>query len=127
MKLDIYRDISIDELKEILKKQDPDDPNDPINDRRRLKLEPGSNSFINSTLQLRQWTAKRSFVDDDETFFLVVTHKAQTWARDDPQYERQSYALAVTLDDQHLIQADLYQLLKQQVRLPEQVRFPLRS
>ncbi|WOF24615.1 S8 family serine peptidase [Microbacterium betulae] len=122
MKIDVYRDIDPDELAEILKKQDPDDPNEPIKGRQRLNLEPGSNSFTNSTLHVRRWSAKNSFVNDDETFFVVVTHKAQTWARDDPQYKQQRYALAVTLEDQHLVQADLYQLLTQQVQVPARVR-----
>ena len=122
MKLNIYRDIDPDELAEILVKQDPDDSQDLITDRRRLKMTPGSNSFTNSTLQLQRWTATRSFTDDDETFFVVVTHKAQTWARSHPDYQTQSYALTVTLEDQHLVRADLHQLLTQQVRVPARLR-----
>ncbi|MGQ0779127.1 MAG: S8 family peptidase [Pseudonocardiales bacterium] len=122
MKVDIYRDIDPDELANMLRKQDPDDPDDLISDRRRLKLEPVSNSFTNSTMHLRCWTAKNSFVNDDETFFVVVTHKAQTWARNDPAYAEQSYALAVTLEDRHLVQADLYQLVTQHVKIPARLR-----
>lgn len=122
MKLDIYRDISRDELSELLKKQNPDSKQEMINDRRRLRMSPGSNSFTNSTLQTREWTAARSFANDDETFFIVVTHTAQTWARTDPQYSSQRYALAVTLEDQHLVQADLHQLLTQQVEIPARLR-----
>lgn len=122
MKVDIYRDIDPDLLAEMLIRQDPDDPQDLIGDRRRLKLTPGSNSFTNSTVQVRQWSPRRAFTDDDETFFVVVTHKAQTWARSSPTYVRQSYALAVTLEDQNLVQADLRQLLTQQVRMPARVR-----
>jgi hypothetical protein len=122
MKLDIYRDIDADELAEILVKQDPDDPTDLITGRRRLTLAPGSNSYTNSTLQLRRWTRTNSFATDDETFYLVVTHRAQTWARNDPGYQQQNYALAVTLEDQALVQADLYSLLTQQVLLPARVR-----
>lgn len=122
MKLDIYRDIDPDELSDILRRQDPEDPNDVVRDRRRLKLEPGSNSFTNSTVHVRRWAARNSFVNDDETFFVVVTHKAQTWARDNQTYTDQSYALSVTLEDEHLVQADLYQLLTQRVQVPAQVR-----
>lgn len=122
MKVDIYRDIDPDELAEILIRQDPDDSSDMVTDRRRLTLDPGSNSFTNSTLQLRRWRARNSFVNDDETFYVVVTHKAQTWARNEPSYEDQSYALAVTLEDQSLVEADLHQLLTQQVRLPARLR-----
>jgi len=122
MKLDIYRDIDPNDLAEILIRQDPDDRTELITDRRRLGLIPGGNSFTNSTLQLRQWTRTNSFVNDDETFHLVVTHRAQVWARDNPDYQHQNYALAVTLEDRALVQADLYQLLTQQVRLPARVR-----
>ena len=122
MKIDVYRDIDPDDLAEILVKQDPDDPAELISGRRRLTLTPGSNSFTNSTLQLREWTRTNSFVDDDETFYLVVTHRAQTWARNDADYQQQNYALAVTLEDRALVQADLYDLLTQQVALPARVR-----
>lgn len=122
MKIDIYRDIDPDELAEMLVKQDPDDAQDLINDRRRLRLSPGSNSFTNSTLQSRHWIARKTFVDDEETFYVAITHKAQTWARDNPDYQNQSYALAVTLEDQHLVNVDLHQVLTQQVQVPARVR-----
>jgi len=70
----------------------------------------------------RRWTARNSFVNDEETFYVVVTHKAQTWARNEPGYAEQSYALAVTLEDQNLVQADLHQLLTQQVQVPARLR-----
>lgn len=122
MKLDLYRNVSADELAEILRKQDPDDPNDMIKNSRRLTLEPGSNSFTNSTLHVRRWTRKQSFINDTEIFFAVVTHRAQTWARGDSAYEQQRYALAVTLEDRHLVQANLYELLTQRVQLPARLR-----
>jgi hypothetical protein len=122
MKVDVYRDIDPEELAEILIRQDRDDPRDSITDRRRLKLQPGSDSFLSSTLHARRWVARNSFVDDEETFYLVVTHKAQTWARDNLDYTEQPYAVAVTLEDQHLVQADLRQLLIQHVRVPARVR-----
>ena len=106
----------------MLARQDPDDPQELINDARRLGLVPGSNSFSNSTLQSRTWSRRRSFVDDDETFFVAVTHKAQTWARGSNDYEAQSYALAVTLEDRQLVGVNLHQLLTQQVRVPARVR-----
>ena len=75
-----------------------------------------------STLQRRSWTGRMSFVDDDETFYVAVTHKAQTWARDDPEYATQPYALAATLEDRDLATADLHQILRQQLRVPNRVR-----
>lgn len=122
MKFNVYRDIDPDELAEILQRQDPDDPTDLINDRRKLNLQPGVNTFTHSTLQLRTWVGRNSFVNDDETFIIAVTHKAQTWARNDATYERQGYALAATLEDRELATADLHQILRQQLRLPTRVR-----
>ncbi|MDO8731921.1 MAG: S8 family peptidase [Actinomycetota bacterium] len=122
MKFDVYRDIDPDDLAEILQRQDSDDQSDLINDRRRLGLEPGVNTFTHSTLQLREWVGRNSFINDDETFLIAVTHKAQTWARNDPTYESQAYALAATLEDQDLVTADLHQILRQQLKVPTRVR-----
>lgn len=122
MKVDVYRDIDPDYLAEILQRQDRDDPSDLISDRRRLDLQPGVNTFTHCTLQLRSWVGRNSFVNDDETFLIAVTHKAQTWARNDPAYESQSYALAATLEDRDLATADLHQILRQQLRVPTRVR-----
>ncbi len=122
IKFNVYRDIDPDELAEILKRQDPNDPADLINDRRKLNLQPGVNTFTHSTLQLRSWVGRNSFVNDSETFLIAVTHKAQTWARNDPTYEHQGYALAATLEDRELATADLHQTLRQQLRLPSRVR-----
>ena len=80
------------------------------------------NTFTHSTLQLRAWVGRNSFVNDNETFLIAVTHKAQTWARDDATYQQQSYALAATLEDRELATADLHQILRQQLRLPTRVR-----
>lgn len=122
VKVAIYRDIDLEELSEMLIRQDPDDSHDLIDDRRKLDLLPGSNSFANSTLQVRRWRARQSFINDDETFLLAVTHKAQTWARDTPGYTEQPYALAVTLEDRYLAEANLRELLTQQVRVPARAR-----
>lgn len=122
MKIDIYRNINPDELADMLIRQDPDDSHELITDRRRLDLKPGTNTVGNATLQVRTWSRRQTFIDDDETFFIVATHKAQTWARDDPKYTSQRYALAVTLDDQNLVQADLRELLTQRVRTAARVR-----
>ncbi|MBO1765801.1 S8 family peptidase [Allobranchiibius sp. GilTou38] len=122
MKFEVYRDIDPDELALILQRQDPDDPSSPIKDRRKLDFQPGVNTFVHSTLQLRGWTGKQSFPNDSDTFYVAVTHKAQKWARNSPAYERQDYALAVTLEDRDLATADLYQILRTQLRVPTRVR-----
>lgn len=122
MQVDVFRDIDADSLREMLAKQDPDDPQPLITGRQRLKLTPGSDSFLSSTLQVRSWSRRKTFVDDSDTFYVVVTHKAQTWARDDPEYMRQRYALCVCLEDQHLVEADLYQTVSQQLQIPIRAR-----
>ncbi|MFJ8960549.1 S8 family peptidase [Lentzea sp. NPDC102401] len=122
MQVDLYRDVSLADLEEILRKQQATDSLDLIKDRRRPKLLPGSDSVSSATLQLRKWTAKNSFVNDDEVFYVAVTHRAATWARDNAAYKEQSYALTVTLEDRNLVQADLYQMLTQQVRVPARLR-----
>ncbi len=122
MKFDLYRDIDPDELAEILQRQDPNDSSDMISDRRRLNLQPGVNTFTQSTLQLRSWVGRNSFVNDEETFHIAVTQKAQTWARNDPAYQHQNYALTATLEDRELVTADLHQILRQRLRVPARVR-----
>jgi subtilase family protein len=122
MKLDLYRNIEFTELAEMLQRQDPDDPQDMIKDSRRLELKPGSSTFTHATLQVRAWTRKQTFVDDGETFYVVATHKAQTWARDNSEYLTQRYALVATLEDRNLVRADLRELLTQQVQAPARLR-----
>lgn len=122
MKFDVYRDIDPDELAEILQRQDRDDPSDLVKDRRKLDFQPGVNTLTHSTLQVRSWVGRNSFVNDDETFLIAVTHKAQTWARNDPDYGTQRYALAASLEDRDLATADLHQILRQQLRVPNRVR-----
>ncbi|SNR93686.1 Subtilase family protein [Haloechinothrix alba] len=122
MTIDIYRNIDPNELAEMLVRQDPDESRELARDVRQLKLDPGTNTFSNATLQVRTWRRKKTFVDDDDTFFIVVTHKAQTWARQNSEYAMQRYALAVTLEDQNLVQADLRELLTQRVRTAARVR-----
>lgn len=122
MKFEVYRDITADELAEILQRQDPDDRADLIGDRRKLNLQPGVNTFTHGTLQLRSWVGRNSFANDDETFHIAVTHKAQTWARGDSAYEHQTYALAATLENRDLATARLHQTLRQQLLVPNRVR-----
>jgi hypothetical protein len=123
MQVDLFRNIDPDRLQEILRRQNAEDRQDLITDRRRRPpLTPGSNSGVSSTVLVRHWTARNTFIDDSDTFYVAVTHRAATWARDDATYPTQAYALAVTLEDQHLQQADLRQLLIQHVHLPARVR-----
>ena len=106
----------------MLRKQDPASKQAIISDRRRLTLEPGSSTHLASTVHVRQWESVRSFIDDSDTFYVSVTHKTATWVRDDPSYSTQRYALAVTLEDEQLQQADLRQLLLLRAQVPTRVR-----
>ena len=122
MQLDLYRSIDIDDLSDIVSRQDPDDPNPLIRDRRRVAyLRPGPDSFRSSTLQLRTWQARQLDPNDGETYLLAVTHRTQTWARD-TDYERQKYALAVMVADEARTEIDIYALITERVELPAQVR-----
>lgn len=122
MQVDLYRQIPLPELRAMLEHQDPDNPATLIHGARHPGLLPGVDFFRSSTLQMRAWTRKNTFIDDDEIFYVAVTHRSTTWARDDNNYTEQNYALAVTLEDEHLQQADLLQLLQQETRLPARVR-----
>jgi len=123
MQLDLYRAIDIDDLAEIVAKQDPDDPSPAVRDRRRVAgLQPGVDSVRNGTLHVRTWQARQMQADDGETYFLAVTHRTQTWARAKLGYDRQRYALAVTIEDEARADIDLFALVTQRVALPARVR-----
>lgn len=122
MQLDLYRSIDIDDLAEILSRQDPEAPNPLINDRRRVKqLQPGVDALRSSTLQIRSWTPIQLNPDDGETYLLAVTHKTPAWART-ADYQRQGYALAVTIADEARADLDLYALVTAQIRQPARIR-----
>lgn len=120
MSLDLYRNIDPEELAAVLKRQDPEDAQDTITGRSRPTLVPSSRSFSSSTLHIRRWRVTKSFIDDEDTFYLAVTHRAAAWAPDD--YTAQTYALAVELEDRQLQEADLHQLLALQLQERERER-----
>jgi len=123
MQLDLYRAIDVNDLAEIVSKQDPDETNPTISDRRRVSgLQPGVDSVRNGTLHVRTWEARQMQVDDGETYFLAVTHRTQTWARDTNEYDRQRYALAATIEDEGRAGIDLFALVTQRVNLPAHIR-----
>jgi hypothetical protein len=122
MQIDLYRAVDLDELADIVIKQDPDDPAPVIKDRRRVSnLNPGVDSVRHGTLHVRTWAPKQLNIDDSDTYYLVVTHKANGWARTS-EYARQRYALAVTLQDEARVNLDLYALVTQRVRVPARAR-----
>ncbi|WP_136056926.1 S8 family peptidase [Microbacterium sp. K24] len=108
MVTDAYRAVSIEALEERLRQQDPDDPQPLYNDRRRLtKFKPPHTAHRESTLQVKDWTPTVLDPDDGDAYFVVVTHKTRTWFRERPDYETQSYALAVSLFDEARTELDL--------------------
>lgn len=124
MQLDLYRAIDIDDLVDIVSRQDPDDPNPPITDRRRVKnLKPGIDRLRSSTLQLRTWEARHLDLNDGDTYLLAVTHRTQTWARN-TDYQSQKYALAVTVADEARADIDLFALITERIELPARARVP---
>jgi hypothetical protein len=55
MQLDLYRAIDIDDVVDIVSRQDPDDPNPPIRDRRRItRLRPGVRDRQSRSCGLKQ-------------------------------------------------------------------------
>lgn len=123
MQLDLYRAVDADELAEIVSRQDLDDPTPLIRDRRRVtKMIPGVDSVRSSTLHVRSWAPKQLNIDDGETYYIVLTHRTQTWARDRREYSEQRYALAAILEDENRVDLDLYTLVTQQVQLPARAR-----
>lgn len=126
MQVDLYRAVDLDELTDVLAKQDLDEPIPTIQGRRHVPhVDPGVNSVRPATLQVRTWAPKQPNVDDGDVYYVAVTHRTQTWARNRDNYTEQRYALAVTLEDQARINLDLYALVTQQVRLPARVRVQL--
>src|SRR5262249_45512985 len=122
MQLDLYRAIDIDDLIDIVSRQDPDNPRPPIKDRRRVsRLKPGVDSYRSTTLQLRTWEARQLDLNDGETYLLAIMHRAQIWARG-TEYQRQKYAVAVTVEDEARTDIDLFALVTQRVELPARVR-----
>jgi len=85
-------------------------------------MTPGSSPVLSSTVQVRRWTARNSFVGDSDTICVAVTHRAATWARDDPERRSQRYAFTFRLEDQDLVQANLHELLTTQVRVLARIR-----
>jgi hypothetical protein len=129
MAMDIYRNVTLEQLQERLRLQDPDDEQPLFSDRRRLstQFQPSMNTWSESTLQVRQWQPKIMEVDDGDIYFIAVTHKTRTWFRSRDDYPRQRYALTVSLEDEGRLELDLETELTQQISLPARVRQQARS
>lgn len=129
MAMDIYRNVTLEQLQERLRLQDPDNEQPLFTGRRRLQtqFEPSMNTWSESTLQVRQWQPTIMEVDDGDVYFIAVTHKTRAWFRGRDDYPRQRYALTVSLEDEGRIELDLEAVLTQQISLPARVRQQVRS
>ncbi|WP_417551353.1 S8 family peptidase [Microbispora triticiradicis] len=123
MQLDLYRAVDAETLIDVLSRQDPNDPEPLISGRRRVSnLAPGPGSWRSSTLIVREWQPRQLNVDDGEIYYVAISHRSQTWARDRSEYTEQKYALVVTLEDEARLDLDLYALVAQRLRQPVRVR-----
>jgi hypothetical protein len=128
MSLDGYRNVELKALLERLERQEPGSNQPLFGGHRRLKdMRPPMTFWSQSTLQVREWRPQTLVVDDGDTYYIAVTHKAKTWFRDRPDYSTQSYALTVTLEDEARIELDLMHSLVQSVSVPAQVRTRVRA
>jgi subtilisin family serine protease len=127
IKIDMFRNMSPDEIREVMGRQGDDRAPIP-GDRRRLqgRLRPTSRLVLGSTLQARRWLAPHARSldpDDGDTYYVVLTHIREAWADRLPEdYNVQRYALAVELWDRERTEIDLYNLVQNQVRVPATVR-----
>ncbi|HUZ56682.1 MAG TPA: S8 family serine peptidase, partial [Streptosporangiaceae bacterium] len=124
LRVDLVRNTDPVELQAIYEAQDPDERHELFNDRRRVALKPGSQAMSASTLQVRTWSQKRLDIDDGDTYYLVLSHRRQTWARTLPAYGTERYAVAIELDAEGQPSLDTFALLEQ--RLQPEVRLRLR-
>ncbi len=122
MKVDLYRAIYLAKLRAVMAKQ-PVSGDKLIlpSDRRRVKsLKPSSEAVLYSTLQVRRWQASAATSldpDDGETFYLVMTHINEPWAkRAEPGYDRQRYALAVELEDRGRQNVNIFERIRERTR-----------
>jgi hypothetical protein len=128
MRLDLYRAIDLEALERVVRRQEKEDRTPMVGDRRRVtsKLKPGTERLLDSTLHVRRWRAAHAnslSPDDGDTYFLVVSHATAPWAGHlADAYEKQRYAIAVSLSDRERPEVNLYNLVQQQVRVPARVR-----
>lgn len=128
IKVDLFRNMSFDEVAEVVRRQDPAARNPLPTDRRRVqsRLKPGSTLLGGSTLQVRSWDAPAAnslSEDDGDTYYVALSHAGEGWAeRMADDYSSQSYALAVELWDRDRVEVDLYNLVQQRVEVPARVR-----
>jgi hypothetical protein len=83
----------------------------------RPALRPGVTKIHSNTL-IRRDIATQTWDEDDETYFLVISHDRSPWtAAQLRQYPTQDYAVAIELVDVNRQSLDLYALVQAQLAL----------
>jgi hypothetical protein len=119
MKFDLLRASTLNEVRGWYRNQGSGDTEKLPGQRRRPKLEPGSEASANSTLIVRGIRRQYAFdPGDGDTYFLAVTHQGRPWAKGGSQ----TYALAVAFEEEERQDVDLYAELQQRVRPRARVR-----
>jgi subtilisin family serine protease len=123
MKFDLVRSISIEAVAEAYRRQDPDEPVTLPPGRARVSLMPGTTLSQSTALKVREFRFVNPVTDDGDTWYVVVTHRRMPWA----ESEDQTYALAVTLEEEAGVDIDLYALVEEQIRVRPRVRLRPRA
>lgn len=118
MSFDLLRASSLAEVQSWYRRQDPGEPLKLPGDRRRPKLDPGTETTANSTLVVRGVRRRLFEADDGDTYYLALTHSSRPWAKKG----QQTYALAVAFEEEERQDVDLYAELQQRVRPRVRVR-----
>lgn len=128
IKVDLFRNFSVDEIRDVMGHQDPDGRTAIPGDRRRIqdRLRPTATLLNGSTLHVRRWSAPAATSldpDDGDAYHVVLSHVREDWASQLPEnYEEQPYALVVELWDRDRPKIDLYNLVQNRVAIPAQAR-----
>ncbi|WP_152602355.1 S8 family peptidase, partial [Cryobacterium roopkundense] len=129
MKFDFVRNMTLTEVKRTWEQQptvaeregNPELPYDEMpNENKRPRTIPGVNTLSSNTL-IRRDISTNTWREDDEHYFLVVSHDKSPWTASQLQeHPQQSYALAIELVDEGRPELDLHGLA--QARLTSRTR-----
>lgn len=125
LKAVLLRNVDPSEIERTYGRQpsDREDRAELIHDRRRLDLQPGVQTFLGSTLQVREVERRSLNADDGEVYYLLIIHQSESWADHlrEP-YETQDYAVALMMEIEGEVELDLRALLEQRLRQRVEVR-----
>lgn len=128
MKVDLVRDMSVEEIEATFREQpakdDPDYRELPSSDRLRLQMEPGTTECDDATLQVRRYRRTRAVDVSDHGYNVVLRHVSATWS---DVTRPQRYALVVMLTDEERPDVDLRATLEAVLEVRERERVRLRG